>query len=101
VDLSPTPLPRKASTEEWFAQIVNASGVANLHITQYSRSLSMKTEPTRHPDGSFEWDCRICGEALLFYKGDEIVVSVGDNGEVIGVVCDRCSNSEKQEPTDG
>jgi DNA-directed RNA polymerase subunit RPC12/RpoP len=62
---------------------------------------SKTSQPITHPDGSVEWACMKCGEPLLMFKGDPIAVSVGENGEVDGVVCERCSDLNGQEAQHG
>lgn len=52
--------------------------------------------PIVHPDGSVEWQCLGCREPLLLFKGDPMVVRVGDGGEVEGILCEPCARESNQ-----
>ena len=47
-------------------------------------------------DGSVEWQCLQCKEPILIYKGDSMVVVVGDHGVVDGILCNHCAKPENR-----
>lgn len=53
-------------------------------------------------DGSVEWQCHQCSEPILIFKGDSMVVVVGENGIVDGILCNECAKTDrKEEAKDG
>lgn len=66
---------------------------------------AFKTQETKHfilnGDGSVEWQCHKCDEPILIYKGDAIVVVVGDHGVVDGILCNKCAKPDNKEAKDG
>lgn len=60
--------------------------------------MSKKMKPyILNSDGSVEWQCHKCSEPILIYKGDSMVVVVGERGMVDGILCNHCAKPKKKE----